>query len=122
MTEAPDLLERARRACLALPDATEQEAWGTPTFRVRKRMFGMFAGNHHGDRRVALWCPAPIGVQQLLVRSDPAKFFVPPYVGVKGWVGIDLAAIDDAELREMVVQAYCMIAPAKLRARVDEAP
>jgi hypothetical protein len=113
-----DPLDRARRICLALPEAWEQEAWGEPTFRVKKRLFAMFADDHHGDGRVALWCNAPLGVQEMLVRADPEKFFVPPYVGVKGWVGVVLDRVDDAELRELAAQSYCMVAPRKLQALV----
>lgn len=118
MTDDP--LERARRVCMALPEATEQEAWGEPTFRVRKKIFAMYAsaGNHHGAGRSALWLNAPLGVQEILVRSDPDTYFVPPYVGVKGWVGVALATIDDAELAELVAQSYCLVAPKKLAAQV----
>lgn len=116
-----DRIERVRRTCLALPDAFEQEAWGEPTFRVRKRIFAMYADEaKHGAGRHALWCNAPLGVQELLVRSDPETFFVPPYVGVKGWIGVALDRVDDAELRELVVQSYCMVAPKKLQARVRD--
>ncbi len=114
-----DQIARARRICMALPEAWEQEAWGEPTWRVRKRMFAMFADDHHGDGRVALWCNAPLGVQQMLVRAEPEKCFVPPYVGVNGWIGVVLDRVEDAELRELVVQSYCMVAPRKLQALVD---
>jgi len=115
-----DSLDRVRRACLALPEATEKEAWGAPTFRVRKRLFAMFAAaqKHHGGGRDGLWCAAPLGVQEILVRSEPRKYFVPPYVGVKGWIGIDVAALADAELRSLVVPSFCMLAPKKLPALV----
>ena len=115
-----EMLDRVRRVCLALPEATEQQAWGEPTFRIRKKMFAMYAaaGNHHGDGQNALWLNAPIGVQEMLVRSDPETYFVPPYVGVNGWIGVALAAIDDDVLREHVVESYCMIAPKKLAAQV----
>ena len=83
-------LARIRRICLALPEATEKEAWGSPTFRVHDRIFVMFHSDHHGDGRLALWCPAPSGAQAALVESDPRRFFVPPYVGSKGWLGITL--------------------------------
>ena len=115
-----DQLERVRRICLALPETTEQEAWGEPTFRVRKKIFAMFANNHHHDGRIALWCNAPLGVQEMLVRSAPEKFFVPPYVGVKGWIGIVIDAVSDAELEGQVTQSYCMIAPKKLQALVQQ--
>ncbi|HYH82664.1 MAG TPA: MmcQ/YjbR family DNA-binding protein [Longimicrobium sp.] len=114
-----DTLERVRRICLALPEATEQEAWGEPTWRVRKRMFAMYADHHHADGRVALWCNAPLGVQEHVVASAPDIYFVPPYVGVKGWIGIVLDRVDDGELREQIVQAYAMVAPKKLLAALE---
>ncbi|HET7462333.1 MAG TPA: MmcQ/YjbR family DNA-binding protein [Longimicrobium sp.] len=114
-----DTLERVRRTCLALPEAVEQVAWGEPTWRVRKRLFAMYAANHHGDGRVALWCNAPLGVQEALVAGEPDKYFVPPYVGVKGWIGIVLDRVDDAELRGHVVQSYAMVAPKKLLHALD---
>jgi hypothetical protein len=115
---AVDQLERVRGVCLALPEASEQEAWGEPTFRVRKKIFAMFAGNHHGDGRMALWCKAPLGVQEHLVAADAETYFVPPYVGVKGWIGIRLDRTGDDALREHVIESYCMIAPKKLAAQV----
>lgn len=114
-----DALTRLRRACLALPETTEQVAWGAPTFRVRKKIFAMFANDHHRDGRVAAWCPVPTGVQPMLVARDPDTFFVPPYVGVKGWIGVVLDRVDDRELGELMVQSYCLIAPKKLQALVD---
>ena len=83
-------LARVRRACLALPDTHEKEAWGAPTFRARGRLFVMFVDNHHGDGRLAIWCNAPPGAQDALVASTPKHFFVPPYVGPQGWVGVRL--------------------------------
>src|SRR5437016_3084956 len=84
------LLARVRRICLALPEAHEKEAWGEATFRVRDRLFVMFADNHHGDGRIAIWCAAPSGAQAAVVDADPRRFFVPPYVGRRGWIGIRL--------------------------------
>jgi hypothetical protein len=118
MSETP--LDRVRRIALALPEAAEQEAWGAPTFRVKKKLFAMFAsaGNHHGGGTDSLWCNAPLGVQEMMVRGEPEKFFVPPYVGPKGWVGVNIERVEDDELRELLVQSYCMIAPKKLQALV----
>ncbi len=117
---AESSLDRVRRVCLALPEAFEQEAWGAPTFRVRKRIFAMFAsaGKYHGAGRDGLWLAAPLGVQEILVRSGAEKFFVPPYVGVKGWIGVNVDAVDDDELRSLAVQSYCILAPRKLQALV----
>jgi len=83
-------LARIRRICLALPEATEKVAWGSPTFRVRDRIFVMFVNNHHGDGRLAIWCNADRDAQVAVVDADPRRFFVPPYVGPRGWIGIRL--------------------------------
>ena len=117
MSEAQ--VERVRRICMALPETTEQVAWGEPTWRVKKKIFAMVADNHHRDGHVAVWCAAPLGGQEMLIEAAPGTYFRPPYVGVKGWVGIDLDHADDRELREQLVQSYLMIAPKKLHALVD---
>lgn len=83
-------LARIRRICLSLHEATEKEAWGAPTFRVRDRLFVMFVNNHHGDGRLAIWCNASHDAQAAIVDADPKRFFVPPYVGKGGWIGIRL--------------------------------
>jgi len=113
-----DPLDRLRKICRALPEATEKEAWGAPTFRVRNKMFAMFLDNHHGDGRVALWCKAPIGVQEIVVGAAPNKFFVPPYVGHKGWIGLRLDGKSDwEEVAEFMTDAYEMTAPQRRRER-----
>jgi len=84
-------LARVRKLCLALPDAWEKEAWKAPTFRVHDRMFAMFVDGHRGDGRIAVWCSAPPDAQRVAVLDDPDNFFVPPYVGAKGWIGVRLA-------------------------------
>ena len=83
-------LLRVRTICLALPDTHEKEAWGAPTFRVGGRLFAMFVDNHHGDGRLAVWCNAPPVAQEALIAAEPVHFFVPPYVGPQGWVGVRL--------------------------------
>ena len=117
----PSPLTRLRKLCLALPEAHEVEAWGEPTFRIRNKVFAMYAHaeNHHGAGRPAVWCKAGPGNQALMVRANPDRFFVPPYVGVKGWIGVVVDRCSDAELRELGVQAYCMVAPKKLQAQVE---
>jgi hypothetical protein len=117
MSETQD--KRVRRLCLALPEAAEQEAWGAPTYRIRKRIFAYYVDGHHQDGRVSVWCNAPIGVQEMLVRDDPESYFVPPYMGVKGWIGIVLDFVGDDALREHLVESYCMVAPKKLQALVS---
>ena len=84
-------LERVRRICLALPDANERESHGAPTFFIRdKRSFVSYMDNHHDDGRLALWCASSSDVQQMLATSRPEQFFVPPYVGHLGWIGVRL--------------------------------
>lgn len=111
-----DHLARVRRICLALPETTEKEAWGSPTFRVRGKMFAMYLNNHHNDGRIALWLKAPQGVQEQLVASAPDRFFVPPYVGTQGWIGLHLNQNDDASVANCVREAYRLVAPKKLLA------
>ncbi len=119
MTDDP--LAHLRRICLALPETAEKLAWGAvPTFRVRDKIFAQYEANHHGDGRVALWCKAPPGIQDLLVGSDPAQFFVPPYVGHHGWIGVRLdIGVDWAEVTDLVHESYRMTAPKRLAAQID---
>jgi hypothetical protein len=115
----PPPLARLRRLCLALPEAHEVEAWGEPTFRVKNKLFAMFAaaGNHHGAGRPAVWCKAAPGNQELMVRAAPERFFVPPYVGPSGWVGIWLdRSVDWAELEELLRDSWQLTAPKRLLA------
>jgi hypothetical protein len=114
-----DPLARLRALCLALPEATEKQSHGEPTWFVRKT-FVMFAGRHHDDR-VAFWYAAPPGVQEALVGNDPRRFFRPPYVGVRGWVGVylDVPEVDWEEVAELVADAYRTVAPGRLAARLD---
>ncbi|MBI5361825.1 MAG: MmcQ/YjbR family DNA-binding protein [Planctomycetes bacterium] len=112
-------LARVRRLCLALPEATEKLAWGTPTWRAGK-IFAMFADHHHGTEHVALWIPAPKGAQEILVASEPARFFRPAYVGPSGWVGVILTNIGDERLKAMVLEAYRLVAPKRAIARLPK--
>ena len=115
-------LARVRRICLALPEAIEKTAWGAPTFRVGKgRIFAMFADDHHGDGRIALWFHSKRDSQQLLVESDPHRFFVPPYVGPGGWIGVHVDRSNDAILEDCAWRAWCGVAPARLRQAAEAA-
>jgi len=98
-----------------MPEATEKLSHGEPTFFVRKRVFAMFANNHHNDGHIAMWIPAPPGLQAMLIAASPETYFKPPYVGVSGWVGIELASIDDEELAAHILEAWRMVAPKKLQ-------
>ncbi len=119
-------LERIRELCLALPETSERLSHGAPTFFIRdKRAFLMVLTNHHDDGRFAIWCAAPAGMQQLLVDADPDKFFVPPYVGHRGWLGVRLdREFDWDELAGIAEDAYAEVAPPKLveAARLSESP
>jgi hypothetical protein len=109
-------LARIRELCLALPETSERPSHGAPTFFVRgKRAFVMVLTDHHGDGRFALWCAAPSGAQRLLVEADPETYFVPPYVGHRGWLGVRLdRGLDAEELAGIVEDAFAEVAPAKL--------
>jgi hypothetical protein len=113
----PEPLERLRRLCMELPEATERLSHGEPTWFVGgKRSFVMFADHHHDDR-LAFWCAAPPGAQQALVAADPERFFVPPYVGHRGWLGVRLdVPLDWEEIAELVADAHRMVAPKRLLA------
>jgi hypothetical protein len=113
-------LERIRRSCLALPEVSERLSHGAPTFFVRgKRAFVMVLTDHHGDGRFAIWCAAPDGLQRMLVEADPDRFFVPPYVGHRGWLGVRLdRSLDWDELTGIVEDAFAEVAP---RALVERA-
>jgi hypothetical protein len=109
-------LARIRELCLALPETSERLSHGAPTFFVRgKRAFLMVLTNHHGDGRFALWCAAPEGMQRMLVEADPERFFVPPYVGHRGWLGVRLDRdLGWDELAGICENAYAEVAPRKL--------
>lgn len=108
--------DRLRAICLALPEATEKEAWGDPTFRIRNKIFAM---EKRGDGRISMWCKAPAGSQEVLIGADPALFFSPPYVGHKGWIGMRLDGDPDWHEVDIVVRrSYSLIAPKKLAAMI----
>ena len=118
----PRPLTRLRTLCLALPEATEKLAWGEPTFRVRDKLFAMHASadNHHGAGRPAVWCKAAPGNQELMVRHAPTRFFVPPYVGPSGWIGVWLDGNADwRELADLLRDSYRLMAPKRLIAVLD---
>jgi len=110
------VLARLRTICLALPETSERPSHGAPSFFVReKRCFLMLLDDHHGDRRFAIWCAAPPGNQEMLVAADPERFFRPPYVGHRGWLGVMLnGAIDWDEIEGIVEDAFATVAPKSL--------
>ncbi len=119
-TRVSSPLERLRALCLALPETTERLSHGEPTWFVRDRkVFVMFAERHHDDR-IAFWCAAPAGEQQAQLAAAPDRFFRPPYVGGRGWLGVRLdVAPDWTEVEEIVRDAYRQVAPKKLVAELD---
>jgi predicted DNA-binding protein (MmcQ/YjbR family) len=109
---APRPLARLRALCLALPEVEERETWDLPTFRVRGRIFAMSPG--HGQD-LAVWCKAPPGAQQVLVGADADRFFAPPYLGPKGWIGVRLHPPPDwEEVAALVRRSYRLVAPKRL--------
>ncbi len=115
-------LAGVRAACLAMPEVTERLSHGAPSWFVRgKKTFVMFHDDHHGDGRLAIWCAAPPGVQAQLVGEEPDRFFVPPYVGHRGWLGVRLdRAVDWAEIGGIVRDAFVTVAPKSLAATVPD--
>jgi predicted DNA-binding protein (MmcQ/YjbR family) len=109
-------LARLRRICLARPWTSEKVSHGEPTFWVGGRMFAMFDNHHHGATHVGVWLAMPLGAQEALVYQDPKRFFVPPYVGKRGWVGVRLDGRPSWKVVDKVVrEAYNFIAGAKTR-------
>jgi hypothetical protein len=109
-------LNRLRQLCLALPETSERPSHGAPSFFVReKKCFLMLVDDHHDDGRFAIWCAAPPGNQELLVQADPDRFFRPPYVGHRGWLGVMLhGKVDWDEVAGIVEDAFATVAPKQL--------
>lgn len=115
-----DPLEKLRQLCLALPETTERLSHGALTWFIRdKKTFVMYVGEHHGAR-LSFWCAAPDGAQETLVGEHPDRFFVPPYVGYRGWLGVFLdGPVDWDQVADLVTEAYRTVAPKKLVAQLD---
>lgn len=117
-----DPLVRLRAICLALPEATERLTWGdVPTFRVRHKIFALYELNPR-QSRVGVWCKAPPGLQEGLVGADPARFYVPPYLGGDGWLGVRLDVPTDwDEVAGLVEESFLLVAPRRLAALLKRA-
>ena len=116
-------LDRLRRICLAFPGAYEKIAWSAPTFRVGDRQFAMFVDDHHGVGFAGTWLKAPEGAQEELVASSPARFYVPPYVGTAGWVGVKLDAKTDWKfLAVLLTEAYEGAAATQSASKIAKGP
>jgi predicted DNA-binding protein (MmcQ/YjbR family) len=115
-----DPVERLRRICLALPETTERNSHGEPSFFVRdKKQFVSLDNHHHGADHLAFWCPAVPGAQEQLIAEDAEQFFRPPYVGHRGWVGVRIDRSPDwDEIAGIVRDGYCLVAPKVLIAQL----
>jgi hypothetical protein len=114
--EVTEALAKVRAACFALPETSERPSHGGPAFFIRgKKCFVMFLDDHHDDGRLAIWCAAPDGVQADMVDADPERFFRPPYVGHRGWLGVRLdRGIYWDELAGIIEDAFAAVASPKL--------
>ena len=113
-------IDRVRKLALALAGTSEKIAHDVPTFFVEKRVFVMVANSHHSDDHSAIWIPAPRGAQEAMIAEAPESYFKPPYVGVKGWVGVNVPRVSDAILAQLIRQAWQLTAPrALLRAHLQ---
>lgn len=108
-------LKRVRLICNSIPGTLEKISHGEPTFFTPKRVFAMFGNNHHGDGHIALWIPAAPGAQAALIEEAPKTYFRPPYVGVAGWVGVELSNVDDAQLGALIREAFRLMTAKKVR-------
>jgi hypothetical protein len=119
-TKTTRALDKLRAICLALPETSERLSHGAPTFFIRgKKTFALLASDHHSDGRLAMWCAAPEGVQAQLISAEPERFFRPPYVGPRGWIGVRLDVdVDWDEIAGIVHDAYRCIAPKALIGRM----
>ncbi len=120
MTEAA--LKNVRALCLGLPEVTERLSHGSPTWFIGGRpSFVTFVDDHHGDGRMGFWCAAPPGAQEAFVSTDPERFFVPPYVGHRGWLGVRLEGDPDwSEVEEIITDAFRSVAPRRLLAGLSD--
>lgn len=120
MTRDEKIIEKLRALCLALPDATEKLSHGEPTWKAGKgKVFATLDNHHHGAPHLSVWLPMPPGVQQSLVELDATHFFVPPYVGHAGWVGVVLDVKPDwAMVEKLLREAFLHVAGVKLKSRL----
>jgi len=115
-------LRRVRRMCLAMTETSEKLSHGAPTFFAKKRTFAMFVNNHHHDDHIAVWTAAAPGEQAALIAASPKTYFRPPYVGVKGWIGIELPEIDDEDLATHLTDAWRLVIAAQGKSPTQRKP
>ena len=116
-----DRLKRVAAICLRMPEARQEKMGQHAGFLVRKKTFAYYLDNHHGDGIVGVWCKVLAGDNAALIASNPKKFYMPAYVGPRGWVGLrlDVGKIDWEEVQELVTHSYQLCAPKRLAAMVD---
>ncbi len=116
MPNTRDPVERVRALCLGFPEVSERSSHGAPTWFIReKTTLATVWDDHHGDGRLGLVCAAPVGVQQELIDEEPDRFYVPAYVGHRGWIGVRIdRKVDWREIEQILVDAYTCVGPAKL--------
>ena len=119
---AKTALDQVCEIASAFPEVTERISHGFPSFFIReKKTLCSFHDDHHGDGRLCLWVPAPVGVQGEVVKLEPERFFVPPYVGHRGWIGVNLDVDPDwEEIGGIIEDAYRLVAPKTLVKKLDE--
>jgi len=118
---ARDISKVVREVCLSFPESEEVLSHGSPNFRVRGKTFATYVINHHGDGRIALWLNLPAGAQQLYTQAEPDYFFVPPYVGPRGWLGVHLnKGVSWKQIAKLVREAYEKVAPDALSAAIGK--
>lgn len=119
---ARTISDAVREVCLSFPEAEEVPSHGQPNFRIRGgKTFAMYTVNHHGDGRIALWLSSPPGAQEIHTKGEPKYFFVPPYVGPKGWLGVHLdKGLSWKRIAVLVREAYEKVAPPKLAAKIGK--
>lgn len=122
MAEPTEVVEaRVRSICLALPEVSERLSHGAPAFFVGKQFLQLWPDGHHDQRFAHLWCAAPPGAQEALVGSRPERFFRPPYVGHRGWIGVRLdGQVDWDEVESVCEDAYRSVASPRLVARLED--
>lgn len=118
---ADDALELVRRICATLPETSERISHGAPSFFVRdKKLFVTMHNDHHGDGQISIWCAAPPGVQEQMVEAEPDRYYRPPYVGHRGWLGLRLDVDrDDDEVAGVITESYRIVAPKTLVKQLD---
>jgi hypothetical protein len=117
------IAHRVREICLRLPEVTERSSHGSPAFFVGKQFVMLWVDGHHDHNFPHLWCAAPMGLQEELVAASSDRYFRPPYVGARGWVGVRLdGEVDWDQVAELCEEAYRVVAPSRLSNRLDEPP